>query len=348
MVRLVLAAGLAGLLVAAFTARASEPINRDVKDWDLACDNTGACEAMVGPDVYGLGPSDWPRLKVRRDPGPDGRLIVSLTYGEGFPDPSGLRLDGRALGDFAWEKRPNGRAITVSDDEARRFLDLIRNRSKLAVTPDAKADPLSLTGLTAALLAMDEAQGRVGGVTALVRRGGLPASVVPPADVKPLLRARPAKRPLERPDAFIAAVRNSGEALLSAHACEPGMAEEDKAYALNDKDALIILGCQGKNDLMLVLRAPRAAPSQARELVLPGLHGPTPGIFKPGEYYMEDGWDADAATLSECAGKIGLADCTGTTRWVFDGEQFRLSELTVWAGALGVTTIYSTRVEVVR
>jgi hypothetical protein len=303
---------------------------------------------MVGPDVIGSGPSDWPRLKVSRAPGRDGRLVVSVTYGEDYPDPSALRLDGQSVGAFAWEKRRNGRAIMVSGEEARRFLDLIRNGSKLAVTPDAHVDPLSLSGLTASLLAIDEVQGRLGGVTALVRRGNLPASAVPPADVEPRLRARPARRPLEHPEAFIAAVRKSRAALLQAHGCEPEMAEADKAYALNDKDVLLILGCQDDNRLMLALRAPRAAPGQAHELILPRLHGPTTGIFEPGEYYMEDGWDPATATLSECPGGIGRHDCGDTTRWVFDGERFHLSEHTVWAGALAAQTIYSTRVEVVR
>lgn len=315
----VLAWGLAALLGAGVSAHAAEPINRGIKDWNLACDNTRACQAMVGPDSYGFleraKDTSIPTLRVSRAPGPGGRLVVSVTYGPSYPNPEEFRLDGRPIGGaFAWGRDPDWNAVTLSGPEAVRFLDLIRNGSDLAVTSDAKADPLSLSGLTASLLAIDEAQGRLDDATALVRRGRAPASAVPPADPAPVLRAVPAKHPLAHPKAFIAAIRESRGDLLKAHSCEPVMAEADRAYALDDRDALVILGCKSDNRLMLLLRAPRSAPALAREVTLPGLHGPQAGIFGPGEYYVEDGWDSATATLTECGGLIGYADCTRTTR----------------------------------
>jgi len=192
---------------------------------------------------------------------------------------------------------------------------------------------VSLAGLTAALLAIDEAQGRLGTVTAFVRSGPRPVATVPPAAAVPILSVpRPSTTP--PPPGFAAAVRGASAAALRDADCQADEQEHDAVFPLSESELLVFLGCRLYNTSYgaLLLRAPRADPRRARIVVLP----PAPGDEEqdPTGVYSDLEWDARMAMLSSrshsCAGSCGQA-----SQWTFDGRAFRLVEHLSyrWGGA---------------
>jgi hypothetical protein len=310
-----------------------QPVYREIKQWVVACDNTRACVAKFVLDETGARPSDADPgyLEVIRAPGPQGAPKLVLQGDTHAPDPSQFRLDGKPItGSFPWRRDDGEATDSLTGPDAVRFIQAIRDGSLLSYAPAKEAPWVSLSGMIAALLAMDDAQGRVGGVTALAKPGPATASAVPPAAPLPVVRAAPARRPLANAKAFAAAVRKSQKALLAKHdICTPEQASEDEAYALNDAEALVILGCYqaAYQSSALVLRAPRTAPEKARQVIFP----PQPTVdpkavaAQDGEY-VGASWDPKRAAFSESAKGRGLADCGESSTWVFDGKDFHLAQ----------------------
>jgi hypothetical protein len=326
-----LAAAAAGALWSGDAVAASPPpapIYRELKDWVLACDNTRACFAKFVFDEMGKRPSDADPgyLSVTREAGSNGKLTVTLQGNEHTPDPTEFRLDGRPLRAFPWRRDDGEETASLTGQDAAGFLKTIRDGALLTYWPAENAPWVSLRGVTATLLAMDEAQGRVDGQTALVRTGPAPASAVPPPAPLPVVRATPARTPLPNAAAFAATVRRSQAATLAKHQCETEMAQADEAYALNDTDAIALIGCMqaAYQSSVLLFRAPRSDPAKARLVALPLQPTLSPDTATDGEY-TEGEWDAKAASFTESAKGRGLADCGVSSSWVFDGQDFHLS-----------------------
>jgi hypothetical protein len=309
------------------------PVYRELRDWILACDNTRACFAKFDFDEEtGKRPSDGDPgyLSVTRDAGPDGELTVALQGDEHAPDPAGFRLDGRPLPAFPWRRDDGEQTASLTGQDAVRFLKTIRNGALLTYSPAEDAPWVSLRGMSAALLAMDEDQDRLGSQTALIRTGPAPASAVPPPAPLPVLRAAPARTPLPNAKAFAAAVRRSQAKLIAADGyCQPEMKEADQAFALNDSEAIVLIGCMqaAYQASVLLFRAPRADPAKARQVIFPPQPTVDPKLVaeQGGAYIAEDGWDPKTASFSESAKGRGLADCGSSSTWTFDGKDFHLS-----------------------
>jgi hypothetical protein len=318
-----------GHSMAATPERGAQPVYKQIKDWIVACDNTRACVAKFVPDEMGKRPSEGEPgyLEISREPGPHGRLVLVFQGDQATPDPSTFRLDGKPIASLSWRRDDGETTASLKDADAARFVAAVRDGALIAYSPAKDAPWVSLSGMTAALLAMDDAQGRVGGETALIRRGPAPTASVPPAPPLPVVRAAPAREPLENAPAFAAAVRRSQAALLDKHDCEK-VARDDQAFGLNPAEAIVIIGCRqaAYQSSMLLFRAPRGAPAKARLVVFP----PQPGLdakavaAQDGEY-VEGEWDPKTATFSEHAKGRGIADCGESSAWVFDGRDFHLA-----------------------
>jgi len=330
---LTLAAGVGGVAVTAAPAPSllgAPPVYLEVKDWVLACDNTRVCFAKY--DVADDANAGGGYLSLARDPGPAGGLVVSLeaTADGAVPDPRTLTLDGQPLpANPAWKIDANAQTATLDGAAAPAFVHAIANGKALAYSDGQTTTTVSLNGMTAALLAMDQDQGRLDGVTALARRGAKPASAVPAALPVPTLHAAPAAKPLAGAAAFAAEVRKVQAVLLRQHDCEADTTQDDKAAALNDQDAIVLLGCvQGAYQAsVMTFRAPRNAPRKAVQLIMPIQPTMKPSDIPPGssgEYVAEDGWDAKTATFTESAKGRGMADCGQSTEWVFDSAAFHV------------------------
>jgi hypothetical protein len=326
-----------GLVLLAPTApRAAEtygpaaPVYKEIADWIVACDNTRTCVAKAAPaDDSATAPETPGYIRLERAGGASGAAEVRLTADNPFtPD---LWLDGKPLAVKGWTYSKADDAQELKGEAALAFMRLIRNGSLLQFGPGKTAPAASLKGLTATLLAMDEAQGRIGNVSALGRPGPAPASATPAAPAPPVVKAAPFVGALPGAKALAAAVRRSQAAALKSHDCDAGEQElsVDEARPLTKDEAVVTLGCitgayQGSS---LSFRVARAAPGKAVLLVLP--HPPilpADAADTAGEY-TEGGYDPKTATFSESAKGRGIADCGVSESWVFDGQAFHLSAL---------------------
>lgn len=317
-----------GLIAVSGPALAARPVYRELKDFVVGCDNGGACRAL------GLArepPSEPLVLDLRRDAGPAGKVSARLSARSPF-SPKALRLDGKpvpALGALSWsdESGEDGGSWRLGKDEdVRRFLALVRSGGRLEVGEKTGRAVLSLSGLSAALLLIDETQGRLDTPSAWLRTGTKPnGSVPPPADLPKLAAAKvPPPLPARAASGLLAKVRKE-------HAKETGGCHDDpeinpnEVFALSATQALVLIGCGvgayntsqlgfvvpiGKGaSRPLSLRAPIVRPSGGAEIQL-----------------VNGGFDPTTATLSHHSKGRGLADCGESADWRFDGKTFRLAD----------------------
>ncbi len=306
-------------------------VERTFGDWLLVCDNVRVCRAQVaGQDGS---------LMIRRDPGPSGLVRVVLdgqepTGGTSIPDIASIRVTG-GVAPGGWRLDRAAESAKLEGPAALTFVWAIASARTLTYRASGESREVSLTGLTAALLAMDEVQGRASTVTASVRPGSRPVTAVPAAQAVPVLQVpQPSTAPVPR--GFAASVRRAHAAALRRADCETTQhaRSQDSAAALNRGEILVFLGCRLYNTSFgtLLLRAPRADPRRATVVVLP----PTPGE-DGGEsdgVYSDLEWNPRTAILSSgshsCAGS-----CGHRSQWTFDGQAFRLAGHRIyrWGGA---------------
>jgi hypothetical protein len=169
---------------------------RHFKDWLVGCDNTLACRA-VGLPADG---AEGAYLVLDRPAGSDGKPVLRFeTPDQEFgSDGAYYSVDGgkaQRLGKDAFAELPSvdkdipAKTGLTDGTQLAQFLDAVKNGRALRF--GAKADfaadapSVSLDGLAATLLFIDDAQGRIGTETALSRKGTKPASAVPAAPVPP-------------------------------------------------------------------------------------------------------------------------------------------------------------------
>lgn len=309
----------------AFAAPPAVPAYREFKDWIVGCDNQRTCIAKSAA----ADESDADTLKFRREAGAAGALTVSITSDSAI-ELSSLRLDGQPLASgLHWMSDADIGGYRLGGTGALALARSLAAGSVLETSAGQGQPPVSLRGLSAALLFIDDVQGRVGNQTTLLHPGNGAASAVPAAPALPVLRAAPRPAPLPDAPAFAHAVRMSHAALLKQH-CDPDLSDfsDDSAEPLTATDALVLLTCWSGayQSSELVLRAPRSAPAQAQLVALQ----PPPGAPKsdpdddPAVLTEADYSPADA-TLSTSAKGRGLADCGVAAQWVFDGKGFEPS-----------------------
>ncbi|MBS7456234.1 DUF1176 domain-containing protein [Coralloluteibacterium stylophorae] len=317
------AAALLLACAAAAPAAAAEPVYRSFGDWVVGCDNTRRCELLnLGSDTaWGLD------LTLALDAGPDAAPELALATEDVLE--GRLWLDGVLL---PQDTIAPGPAAVLRGDAALHLVDAIRDGSRLATGPGPEAPAASLAGLSAALLLVDEVQGRLGTRTALLRRGTAPAAQVPAAPpLPPAPRAAAAAPPLDESEAggLVAAVREASATDLEAEGCFVDAGEAwDQAVALDADGVLVLLECwrgayQGSS---VIYRVPRAAPDAARRVVLE-LPLPATTADRRVDAFTSAGYDPATATLSHVARGRGLADCGIAAHWIFDGDAFRLASL---------------------
>jgi hypothetical protein len=321
----------------------AQPLERRFGDWLLACDNVRVCRAQVtGQDGS---------LMIRRDPGPTGAVRVVLdgqdpADGPSIPEIASIRVIGGAA-PGGWRLDRAGENARLEGQAALTFVWAVAGARTLTYRAGGRARSVSLTGLTATLLAMDEAQGRTGTVTASVRPGPRPVTIVPPVLTVPVLWVpRPSTVPLPRN--FAASVRRANAAALRRADCEADRAGADEAVPLSRTEALVFLGCRLYNTSAgtLLLRVQRADPRRATLVRLPRTPGED-GADGTG-VYSDLEWDAATASLSS-GGHSCAGSCGQRSSWAFDGQTFRLASHLIyeWGGAEGLD-LYRTNVRIRR
>ena len=241
---------LLGLLYAgcAIAAHASAPSYDTYKSWLVACDNGLTCEAKGFQD----GNSGSPDLRFDRGAGPAAAAEVTLSMPDTHSfDPSKLRVDGHALklDRSAWTIGRDGDITTFSTKQPAAIASLtsqLRNGAKLQIADDENAF-VPLDGMVAALLRIDDRQGRVSGVTALIRAGAEPASKVPPAPVLPVVAPWSGAGELADSEqrSLVMRTRKAEAALFKKQECDSSaeQAEAAEAYRLDVRAALVLIPC---------------------------------------------------------------------------------------------------------
>jgi len=320
----------AAQVMAAWAATAASrpvPIYAEIKDWMVACDNIRSCEAQGASDEYpGLS------MIIRRQAGPEGLLEITLASESGI-EPSSLMLDGAPFDTGAsWTILRDGRTtmLLAARQQAAAVLKGLRNGTVLSSGPlkGRSAPALSLRGLAAVLMLMDDVQGRIGGVSALALPGPAPAGQVPPAPAIPMVTAA-ALAPTLPPQAartLIGAIRAARASDMTAAECEPEEDvttphDQDLAVLLSPDEALVLLECfRGPyQSASLAFRGAPDKPSQAERLPLP-----LPLEAKPMDIYFSADYDPATHIFSMKANGRGLGDCGRSASWVFDGRRFQL------------------------
>lgn len=304
------------------------------RSWLVVCDNTLSCVAKGFGDE-----SQGAEIAIERDAGAKGTLAASISVPHRFALKD-IMIDGKPAGLDArsWSVSASADENAATSDDLvaiRALVQRLRNATKVTI---AGREAISLDGFAAAMLRMDDRQGRSGGVTALLKPGALPASSVPKAPPVPRVANRPVTATLAAGEAnrLIAAVRADQKAVFAKEDCGD-TPEKPEAYALDAGRALVFVPCimgayQGSS---LGFIAPRKG-GRAQRLV-----APTPYLGNDPDrsdvaYFTEASFDPKTGTLSTAAKGRGMADCGMSASWIWDGKAFQLSEMNLQQSCGGI------------
>jgi len=329
------------VLAAAILALASPADAQAVKSfktWNAICDNLKTCTAFgytdEGADAAAFirlaraaGPAAAPKITLRAETedGDDGSRPLAWRVAIDGAIPAGLR-------NVVTKGSDGERRAELSPVQAAALLAALRNGAQLSLLGGKAPIAMSLAGSSAALLWIDDQQGRVGTVTALAAKGAKPASAVPPAPAPPAIHPAaavsqtglPAKPPgpiLANPemktcddpgargDDFTIARLGPGQVLWGAP-CSAG--------AYNFSQMLFVADEAGRGASLIVPPDAEATGSDTDKEV------------------VNVDYDAKARILFSFDKGRGIGDCGASIQWVWDGRAFRLLDETVMPNCLGV------------
>jgi hypothetical protein len=241
-----------------------------------------------------------------------------------------MKLDGRALASSGWSKPDGDGLVTLAGQPALELMRSLKDGQVVTLGQGKDEVKVSLSGLAAVLLLVDDAQGRIGNQSALSRPGPAPASATPPPPALPRVVAAPPPPPLANPAALVAAVRKAQAPVLDDQGCEDAK-YEDAAEPLTRSEALVVVTCivGAYQASSLVFRTPRDAPAKARLVDLPLPPGEPADASERKGFLTSASYDPKTATLGEWAKGRGLGDCGVSANWVFDGKAFQLADYSV-------------------
>lgn len=307
------------------------------KSWLIACDNTLTCVAKG----FAEDAATRAELRIERAAGPRGALSATINAEARFTLAE-IAVDGipAGLSTSDWTLSSGADATRLASDHpeaVRSFVASLRNGATLTLGQSAE---VPLDGLTAALLRMDERQGRAGGVTAFVAGGQASANHVPPAPAVPRIPNHPVKATLTTEEAvrLVAGVRASQGAVFAAEECQTdGRSSEPMAYALDASLALVLMPClmgayQGSSLAFTVSRAD----GTARRLTAPTPYQGGGSDHEAVDLFTEGDFNPATGTLFMAARGRGLADCGMAASWIWNGAAFDLSALSFQQSCGGV------------
>lgn len=309
----------------------AEPLQRIYNDWQVSCDNLNHCSARSAQDSQGLV------LQLSRDAGAEGRESLSIDYQRNSDEQASevaianrLTLNGKLLSFNRREWDVSKKHIaSVNRPVVNDFVNAIRDGSSIQLagkldSPQSVRPIISLNGLKAALLAIDQQQSRVGTKTAWGSRGNKPLSTVPAAPAAPVLPHY--NEPHALTEGEISAITQNTATNIENNDCSLDPSEREvHLYPLSNDKALMTVNCDmgAYNLYVLGFMVSRQAPYKADNLVLTM-------PFKSGEddqppELINADFDEKTGILSTVDKGRGLGDCGVASRWAFDGKAFRLA-----------------------
>jgi hypothetical protein len=307
---------------------------KELRDWVAACDNTRTCTAYG----FDTDPGGYAYVRLTRAGAANATLTVTIAVNvqEGskfklsFDDPALGGLPAEAVAGEGNNDDDLKRLVIADPRTVETLVASLRKAKKLIVTridaPGATAsDPatteISLAGVVAAMLWIDDQQKRVGTVTALVKPGDKPATTIPAPPAPPVVTAAkipPGPKPDKAPAAVIAKARAICE--------DKSITEYEDATRLAVDQVMYWFPCKEKsgayNYLYALIIDQRGKPPREVEFKLPREMAASAdgGV----EINMNPGFDESTQTLSLFNKGRGMADCGQSSEWAWDGRGFRL------------------------
>lgn len=316
----------------AATAAAGLPSEtRAFRDWIAVCDNGNACFA------YGRGSEGMGWIRVAMEPGPDARPGVAAGY---WPDGVGpgqsfaLTIDGA---DYPMTLASN--EPVAAEVPAARALEVVRALADGNTARIGADQALSLSGAAAALLWIDERQGRVNTVTALRRPGSRPASAVPSAPPLPVVTpaAAASQTGFGDKDQVLPAALEALPAVAECRAetAEHWIAKEIMSARLDAATELWAVPCFA------------GAYNMGHDWYVtgPGGRDPRPAVLvstsdEPTAGTINGGYSPESRTITAFAKGRGVGDCGTASTWTWTGRAFVLTSEMAMSECWGVPPDY--------
>jgi len=314
----------------------------DHKDWIGVCDNTLRCTVM------GLAPDDGASrayLSIARDGDPTAAAALKVVIYSDANIPSGpvhLRAEGF---DSDIPGRWDDDSIVATSKDPALIASLARlgsGEAKAVTVSIGKASAsLSLAGSAAALVWMDDRQGRLGSVTALTRKGPRPVTAMPPAPPVPLYVAAPKGSAAEiKPVVFPKALLARPE-LKDCDKAQLAQTDERGAWRLGGDLILWAVPCQlGAYNLDSSFFLSDARGGAIRPAPIPFIATPDSTEAGADQSFSLVNADFDPKTmiLSAFEKARGVGDCGDLDRFVWDGKAFQPLEVDYMPECRGVST----------
>jgi len=302
---------------------------KDYKDWVIGCDNARACVA-IGMTADDSSLSGY--LRIARDGAADAAPEVAFVVyppDDATAKPKAptvrLSLDAHKEGGLPTGALPLAESgdlyrLTLSPDALPDLIAALRSAKKIKLdlydgNKKLSSQVISLAGSSAALLQMDDAQKRIGTVTALVKKGTAGADTIPPVPPLPVVTslpvsemaaplpkapktaAKPSSDCMEGTDPYVAFSLPNGASLWGACA-------STGAYNFAYDYRLFVDG----------------KPGQKWNAIVPGMKRGGDGDDPTWLWntYVDD----ESKTLNSAFKGRGLGDCGDSTEWAFDGKGF--------------------------
>ncbi|WP_336803752.1 DUF1176 domain-containing protein [Erwinia aphidicola] len=306
----------------------AQPLQKTFSDWQITCNNLNSCEARSFPGDNGLA------MTLERAAGNNAQAELRIDYGNRYSGEltggalrDNLLLDGRRLQlDLKhWDVEPHHLLThhAISIDE---FLAQVMDADAIQLLYRADAT-VSLHGLKAALLLMDEVQGRVNGASAWIKRGDRAAWDVPPVPALPQV-APPPRPPLALTHEETSGLIDFGTWRVNSDSCSLNPQRREVSVSpLNDEKALLLVSCEmgAYNTIDLAFEVTRSQPYVSKSVTLTLPFAPPEQSSKQLELVNAD-FDAARGELLTYSKDRGLGDCGVATRWQYNGREFVLAE----------------------
>lgn len=285
------------------------------KDWVVACDNTRHCEA-VG---YQAEDAEQPvTLWLGRDAGGNAALTarIDAQFDQDDTGPYTIRAGKTVVSGIAQGE--------LTSAQVAQLLPALKEADVALVSDQRHRWELSLAGLKAALLKMDDLQGRVGTVTALSRPGAKPASAVPAALPAPVLRAAAVPAPRASDAQLLPAIlKTLRDADCEADAPPAEYGRNSEISRLSATEVLVFQECMrgAYQSAYGIWRVSDKPPYKAVRIMLPNAEGKLDDMLT--EPYFDKG------VLGSFAKGRGLADCGTSDQWLWTADGFKLKESSI-------------------
>lgn len=317
----------------AATAAAGVPSqSRSFRDWLAVCDNLNACYAF-GPAVE--GETGWIRISAPAGPNPRRAVAVGFwpSEGDAVRGNVALQVDGRSFA-LLEQKDTDGRMLAAGTVEA--AIAGIAQARSMTMSAGGESVALSPAGAAAALLWIDERQGRLGTPGAMVRKGDRPEGAVPAPP--------PAPRVVAAPAVSQAGFGAQGRALPAALEALPAVKACREETSHSDWVQKEVQSARLAADTELWgVPCFVGAYNMGHDWYVTGPDGrnPRPAVLAQADGEtsagtINGGYDPRTRTLTAFAKGRGVGDCGTASTWTWTGRAFTLTEETSMTECWGV------------